>query len=147
MSSPLNARTGGYAGRPRPGASLEGLHARVESIAIAKVWLATNFAKVLLHSSSAPPEVDCRASDAITLALNATCPIQVSEEVMENSEHYRQETEPSSHVVADASAILKGVEASGSEAEMKEHLEVRRAFVRHINGLVTRRGKKKGKPG
>jgi len=72
--------------------TIENLNATIEKIVIDKLEENTFHAKIHLKSSSGETKiVDARPSDSIALAVRAHVPIFVADEVIKNSEIFKQE--------------------------------------------------------
>lgn len=71
---------------------LEGLQAHIEKVVIDKVEDSTFYAKLILKDSAGKAiSIDARPSDSIALAVRASAPIFVDDQVLKQSEAFKQD--------------------------------------------------------
>ena len=122
---------------PRPlthdllGTIIESLGGTILHILVSDLQNDTFFAKITIQANGESKEIDCRPSDAVSLAVRAQVPIYANEEVMDKAGiHLDKETgKPLGHDAADPS------QGEGRSDVRPEELKSMSAFTDFIDSL------------
>lgn len=110
-------------------AAIESLGGVVESVVISDLSQDIYFARVVVNQQGQTIELDSRASDAIALALRASCPIYVDERVMDVAGVRLDDEQSETDTDTDTDSISTPTGRADSPPRGDDQLSIFRDFI------------------